>query len=151
MTNPKTPKAPGPAVSKSAFRDDNGNLRVSADHIEGRSKDPIFGPAVPEGEEVEFQYREFHKHEDVRDCVSETVDLVLNGIMPQAKGEFVLRAMSQVTKSLIAQQDASMVTGANSAIGRLLQKQDQQPALSPEAAEFEKMAKESKKKMKGKK
>jgi hypothetical protein len=150
MTNPKTPKGPGPAVSKSAFRDANGNLRVSGDHIEGRAKDPIFGPAVPAGEEVEFERRDFHAHGDVRDCVSETVDLVLNGIMPQAKGEFVLRAMAQVTKSLIAQQDASMASGANSAIGRLLQ-QDKGTKLSPEAAEFEAMARDSAKKMKGKK
>ena len=150
MTNYRTPKAPGPAVNKNAFRDDNGNLRVSADHIEGRSKDPIFGPAVPEGEEVEFQYREFATHEDVRECLSETVDLVLNGIMPQAKGEFVLRAMGQVTKSLVAQSDTNLAQGANSAIGRLLS-QDKKPELSPEAAEFERMAKASAKKMRGKK
>ena len=150
MTNPKTPKAPGPAVQKSAFRDERGNLKVSADQIAGRSKDPIFGPAVPAGEEVEFETREFSTHEDVRDCLSETVDLVLNGIMPQAKGEFILRAMSQVTKSLVAQSDTNLAQGANSAIGRLLAA-EQKPQLPPELQEFEELAKASKKKMKAKK
>lgn len=135
----RMPKNKTPSTERGgAYRGDSPETIVaSADFQATRAKEPIFGPAVPVGEEFEFPRKEYKSHEDVIDTVEATVYDVLNGMMPQQKGEFLLRAMGTVTKSLIARSDANGAASANAAIGRVLAKEAER-AKDPQMVEFEK-------------
>lgn len=111
-----------------------------------RSSEPIFGPAVPDGEEFEFQVPDCQSFDDVASALSGVMYDVLNGKMPQAKGEFSLRALNSMTRALIGKSQTKSAATDNQALGEALTRNREQ-AKDPELERFEQMAQEAEEKM----
>lgn len=105
-----------------SWKDSSDKLQVSEDFKATRAKEPIFGPAVPAGEEFAYVRKECTSHIEVQSALADVVYDVLNGFMPQAKGEFVLRALGAVTKSLAAASENKSLGTSNQALAQLLEK-----------------------------
>jgi len=130
--------------NRHAVRDADGKLTISEDLQQTRAKEPIFGPAVPAGEEFEYTTLACTTQAEVRDEIAGLMYDVLNGYLPQQKGEFALRALSQMTKSLRFEADAKGPSGVAEKVADLL-RDDALPSLkdSLELSEFARMANES--------
>lgn len=127
--------------SRHAWRNNDGTLCVSEDMRKTRAKEPIFGPAVPEGEEFEYTVFVCETQAEVREEISRCMYDVLNGFLPQQKGEFALRALSQMSKSISLETKGAEVGGLAAELVEYLQDNQRAPAsVDAQLRQFQEMA-----------
>ena len=81
---------------------------VSEDQRQTRAKEPIYGPAVPSGEEFEYTTLSCESQAQVRDELAALAYDVLNGLLPQQKGEFAHRLLQTQMKSLKIESESGL-------------------------------------------
>lgn len=105
-----------------------GKLLVSADQRQTRAKEPIFGPAVPAGEEFEYTTLACETQAQVRDELASLAYDVLNGLLPQQKGEFAHRLLQTQMKSLKIESEGGLAGAGEQFLANVLrQVQDADP------------------------